>query len=275
MPAPHLATDWQPSVQSTSKVALGQVVSSEVLAAAARGGAHELRIIHNTCVSLLWRVLGLLQKDDSPSWSICGCLIFLGELFREGFSSPAWGLDAATCMVKALDCSKQAVAIMGLQLEGNGLAISDMSMHTDLERAVLHAALQFHVDTLTAAKLCWEGTQGGGLKVEPDQERSLLSILSSSKCVKAQFMLACSQVEGDCVGRAHTLLQLGEGLSQLFQDDEVSWEHLNKVIRPYLVHEVKQWLSTCGVSTGKKQYSDALLHRMQSMQHSLSVRPLD
>ena len=271
-PAHQLPTGWQPSLQNTSKVALGQAVSSEAIAAAARGGPSELRVIHNTCVSLLWRALGLLQKDDSPAWSICGCLIFLAELFREGFSSPAWGLDAVTCMVKALDCSKQAVAIMGLNLEGNGLAVSDVSMLTDLERVVLHAALQFHVDVQSAAKLSWESILSSGLKMEPRQATALTTAFSTSKCVKAQFMLASSQVAGDCAGRAQTLLQLGETLSQLFQDDEVSWKHFDKVLRPYLVHEVKQWLLTWGLSTGKKQCSDDLLHRMQSMQHSLNGR---
>lgn len=106
--AAHHPTDWQTSVQETSKVALGQAVSSEMIVEAARGSGNALKILHNTCTSLLWRALGLLQKDDSPSWSICGCLIALAETFKEGFSSPAWGLDAVTCMIKAIDCSKQA-----------------------------------------------------------------------------------------------------------------------------------------------------------------------
>jgi hypothetical protein len=105
--AAHTPTDWQTSIQETSKVALGQAASSELLADAARGNATALRILHNTCTSLMWRALNLLQKDNCPSWSLSGCLIALAELFKGGFLSPLFGLDCVTSMIKALDCSKQ------------------------------------------------------------------------------------------------------------------------------------------------------------------------
>lgn len=161
---------------------------------------------------------------------------------------------------------------MGLQLEGDGLAVADVSMHTDLERAVLHAALQFHVDILTAGR----AQNRSSWKMQPQQQASLSAVLSSSQHVKAQYAclqlstLACNSFDGGFEGKAHALLQLDAGLSQLLKDDEANWRRLSRIVHPYLLHEVKQWVSKCNVSTAGKADCHELLQELQRMQHALS-----
>jgi hypothetical protein len=138
--------------------------------------------------------------------------------------------------------SLQAVAVMGLQLEGDGLAVADLSMHTELERTVLYAALQHHVNILTSARLRWFQGLDKRCKAGDGPTHHLCAALSSTRCVKSLYMLlACNFKDGGLMSRGHTLLQMGEALTKLREDDEERWTKWRAVLHPYLMYA----LNTC------------------------------
>lgn len=158
---------------------------------------------------------------------------------------------------------------MGIQLEGDGFAAVDVSMHTELEHAVWHAALQYYVALLNWAKGIWEILKTKGEALDPHHAQSLEVALNGIQSVKAAYLLLTSSFKtSNPLDKVNTLLHLGQGLRQLLDMNGKwiqGWKHM---LIPFLIQEVSNIKRTLK-ETGEDTQAHDAIQKMECMQQAI------